>query len=83
MREDTVWIPAVPLPLMGWRTDQCVNCGVKFRGKTRRHDYEIHFRRAHQRASNTPASETVLMEVSRTYADMLYAEVNSDAGNGS
>jgi len=42
-----VWIPAVPLPLQGWRTDRC-GCGKKFRGRDRRAAYEMHWRVEHE-----------------------------------
>lgn len=42
-----VWIPVVPLPLMGWRTDRCM-CGAKFRGRYRRELYELHYRSEHE-----------------------------------
>jgi hypothetical protein len=71
-----VWIPAVPLPFLGWRTDRC-KCGQKFRGKNRRAAYELHYRRAHQR-SDTNGNEP-LMAVSRVEAMLIYERVNADA----
>lgn len=67
---DTVWIPAVPLPLIGWRTDRCY-CGAKFSGRGRRERYEIHYRHEHEPGSD----RNVLMEVSRAEADRIYALV--------
>lgn len=75
--DETVWIPAVPLPLLGWRTDRCF-CGAKFRGKGRKRAYEIHYRRAHQRDDMDP-DQTVLMSMPREQARLLYLEVNADA----
>lgn len=68
---EKVWIPAVPLPFMGWRTDRCF-CGARFRGKNRRAAYELHFRRVHERHD---ANANVLMEVTREEAERIYAEV--------
>jgi hypothetical protein len=48
---DIVWIPAVPLPMLGWRTDRC-KCGQRFRGKNRRAEYELHYRAEHQPFEN-------------------------------
>jgi len=67
MTAEMVWIPAVPLPLMGWRTDRCGECGAKFRGRDRRHRYEIHYRRLHERHD----SDT-MMEVTREEAQRIY-----------
>jgi hypothetical protein len=72
---DTVWIPAVPLPFLGWRTDRCM-CGQKFRGKNRRAAYELHYRRAHQRGDTSDTQ--AFMEVERSEAQRIYAEVNAD-----
>ena len=72
---DRVWIPSVPLPFQGWRTDRC-SCGAKFRGRGRRHAYEIHYRREHQRGDT--ANDQAMMEISRAEAQALYAEVNAD-----
>ena len=69
---DEVWIKACPLPLIGLFTDTC-SCGKKFRGRERRHRYEIHWRREHE----TAASGDTLMSISRTEADALYAEVHA------
>ncbi len=74
-RPETVWIPAVPLPLQGWRTDRC-SCGQRFRGKDRRHAYELHYRRDHQRGDT--AENEAQMEVTRAEARRIYAEVNAD-----
>lgn len=74
--QEIVWIPAVPLPLMGWRTDRCM-CGTKFRGKQRRAAYELHYRRAHQR--DDEAGDQVRMGVPRAEARRIYAEVNADS----
>jgi hypothetical protein len=76
---DTVWIPAVPLPLMGWRADRCV-CGQRFRGRNRRAAYELHYRRAHQRGDSNGGD--VQMEVTRAEAQRIYAEVNADLTDG-
>lgn len=71
---DTVWIPAVPLPFLGWRTDRCV-CGKKFRGKGRKAAYELHYRRVHEREHESVA----LMEVERVEAKRIYDLVNADS----
>lgn len=73
---DTVWIPVVPLPLMGWRTDRC-KCGKKFRGKNRKAAYELHYRREHHRSDPDP--NAAQMEVTRDEARRIYAEVNADS----
>lgn len=76
MSEEKVWIPAVPLPFFrGWRyrVEQCV-CGATFRGKTRRHDYELHYRREHE---SRDTQEGVMMEVPLSEAVRIYNEVNS------
>lgn len=72
---DTVWVPAVPLPFLGWRTDRC-SCGAKFRGRGRKHAYEIHYRRAHQRCD--APEDQVMMSMDRDQARLLYEEVNAD-----
>lgn len=72
--DQTVWIPSVPLPLMGWRIDRC-QCGAKFRGKGRRGAYELHWRREHERDDPGFAQ----MGVTRAEAERIYAEVNADS----
>lgn len=68
---DTVWIPAVPVPfLLGVMTNRCM-CGEKFRGRGRGHDYEMHWRRVHERDH----SDGVMMEVPREKAARIYEEV--------
>lgn len=79
---DIVWIPSVPLPLLGWRTDECW-CGQKFRGKKRRAAYELHYRREHMgddRVDPGPNSGYVDVAVTRAEARRIYAEVNGDTG---
>jgi hypothetical protein len=73
---DTVWIPVVPLPLQGWRTDRCT-CGEKFRGKGRKAAYELHFRRVHLR--NDLPDDWPQAGVPRVEAQRIYAEVNADS----
>lgn len=73
---DIVWIPAVPLPFLGWRTDRC-KCGQRFRGKGRRAAYELHFRRVHFR--NDLPNDWPQAGVARAEAQRIYAEVNADS----
>ena len=73
---EIVWIPAVPLPFQGWRTDRCV-CGAKFRGRNRRAAYELHYRRTHERADSN--GNKVQMSITRAEARAIYAEVNADS----
>jgi hypothetical protein len=77
---DIVWIPAVPLPLLGWRTDRC-QCGKRFRGKSRRATYELHYRREHMsddRAEAGPDSGYADMAVTRAEAERIYDEVYAE-----
>jgi hypothetical protein len=71
--QDRVWIPAIPLPFLGWRTDRCM-CGQKFRGKNRRAAYELHYRRVHEQAD-----PNALMEVSRVEAMLIYERVRAES----
>jgi hypothetical protein len=70
---DIVWIPSVPLPLLGWRADTC-QCGAKFRGKGRRARYELHWRREHE--PDDPGFSQ--MGVSRVEAQRIYAAVRGE-----
>lgn len=69
---DVVWIPAVPLPLMGLRTDTC-SCGRKFRGRGRRARYELHWRRVHEPDGDGSAQ----MGVPRAEAERIYRKVRA------
>lgn len=73
MSHDTVWIPSVPLPFLGFRSNRCVSCGAKFTGTNRGHDYELHWRREHEK--DDPVASAVLMEVTRDEAVRIYEEV--------
>ncbi len=78
--QDIVWIPAVPLPLLGAWRDRC-KCGQRFRGKQRRSAYELHYRREHMdgdRAEAGPNSGYTDMAVTRAEAERIYAEVYAD-----
>lgn len=77
MSTDTVWIPAVPLPFRGFRTDRCM-CGAKFRGKGAKAAYELHYRREHQR-DDAAEGDGVQVAVTRAEARRIYAEVNADS----
>lgn len=70
---DTVWIPAVPLPLQGWRTDRC-SCGERFRGKERRERYELHWRLFHEPDLPVDGPQCS-MGVSRAEAEEIYQRV--------
>jgi len=69
--DDIIYIAAVPLPFLGWRTDRC-SCGKKFRGKNRQWEYEIHYRREHQNGDLNFAND-VQRSITRAEADRLYA----------
>jgi hypothetical protein len=70
---DTVWIPSVPLPFLGVMSNRCVSCGAKFTGRDRGHEYELHWRRTHEK--DDPMASEVLMEVTREQAARIYEEV--------
>lgn len=72
---DTVWIKACPLPMIGLFTDTC-ECGKKFRGRDRRLRYEVHWRREHE----ISAPNTTQVSVTREEADALYARVGQMKG---
>lgn len=74
--QEIVWIPSVPLPLFGWRTDRC-SCGMRFRGRGRQAAYELHYRREHQRGDTNLDAPQV--GVTRAEAKRIYAEVNADS----
>lgn len=69
---DEVWIKACPLPFIGLFTDTC-SCGKKFRGRDRRHRYEIHWRREHEASAPNDTQQSI----SRADAEALYAEVRA------
>lgn len=74
--DERVWIPAVPMPFLGWWTDRCM-CGRKFRGKNRRPAYELHYRREHAgKIASDGTSNDPLMQVTRAEAERIYAEVH-------
>jgi hypothetical protein len=76
-QRDTVWIPAVPLPLAGLLVDMC-HCGetfFSFRRAKRRHAYELHYRRRHEPID--PIASRAQIEVTREEAERIYAEVRA------
>lgn len=68
---DVVWIPAVPLPFMGWRTDRCA-CGMRFRGRRHRARYELHWRLVHE--GEVDRSGGAVVGVTRAEARSIYAQ---------
>jgi hypothetical protein len=86
--DDTVWIPAVPLPYLGWRRVRCASCGERFRGPRLSRTatalahalaaYELHWRRVHEvhPSKQPPDEEQVLMGVLRAEARRIYAQVD-------
>lgn len=75
---DTVWIPAVPLPFLGWRTDTCMSCGQKFKGRNRRGAYQLHYRRCHEERERAREDQTQI-GVTRAEAERIYAAVRGDS----
>jgi hypothetical protein len=71
--DNLVWIPAVPLPLIGVFTDMC-SCRKRFRSFSvakRRLAYEVHWRLVHEPESDGGA----MQGVTRAEARSIYALV--------